>query len=98
MKRNAEYFFFVLLPTAKDIFPVCTADIPVLQIDSDPATINPIGDLCERALTEDSSRAIVLGCAAMAPFATPLSRRLGVPVIDGVVAATVLAEALAVFS
>jgi len=77
---------------------VHACDIPVLQIDSDPATINPIGDLCERALTEDSSRAIVLGCAAMAPFATPLSRRLGVPVIDGVVAATVLAEALVVFS
>ena len=30
----------------------------------------------------------------MAKFAAPLTRRLGVPVIDGVVAATLLAEAL----
>jgi allantoin racemase len=30
----------------------------------------------------------------LAKFAGPLTRRLGVPVIDGVVAATVLAEAL----
>jgi allantoin racemase len=35
-----------------------------------------------------------LGCAAMARFAEPLAIRLGVPVIDGVVAATLLAEAL----
>jgi allantoin racemase len=30
----------------------------------------------------------------MARFACPLTERLGVPVVDGVVAATVLAEAL----
>jgi allantoin racemase len=30
----------------------------------------------------------------MAKFAGPLTRRLGVPVVDGVVAATLLAEAL----
>jgi allantoin racemase len=30
----------------------------------------------------------------MAKFAAPLSQRLGVPVVDGVVAATLLAEAL----
>lgn len=73
---------------------VYACDIPVLTIDSDPSTIGPIGDLCERALAQDGSRAIVLGCAAMAKFAVPLTRRLGVPVIDGVVAATLLAEAL----
>ncbi len=73
---------------------VYASDIPVLQIDSDPTTVDPIGDLCERALTQDGSRAIVLGCAAMAKFAAPLTQRLGVPVIDGVVAATLLAEAL----
>jgi allantoin racemase len=70
-------------------------DIPVLQIDSDPTSIEPIGELCARALQQDRSRSIVLGCAAMARFAEPLTRRLGVPVIDGVVAATLLAEALA---
>jgi allantoin racemase len=73
---------------------VYASDIPVLTIDSDPTTVNPIGELCERALAQDGSHAIVLGCAAMAKFAAPLSQRLGVPVIDGVVAATLLAEAL----
>ncbi|WP_048630814.1 aspartate/glutamate racemase family protein [Mycolicibacterium aurum] len=77
---------------------VYACDIPVLQIDSDPGTIEPIGELCRRALNDDGSRAIVLGCAAMAPFATPLTRLLGVPVIDGVAAATVLAEALQTLS
>ena len=73
---------------------VYACDIPVLAIDSDPDTVGPIGDRCESALAADGSGAIVLGCAAMAKFAGPLTRRLGVPVIDGVVAATVLAEAL----
>jgi allantoin racemase len=74
---------------------VYASDIPVLRIDSDPTTIEPIGDLCAEALKADGSRSIVLGCAAMAQFAEPLRQRLGVPVIDGVVAATLLAEALA---
>ena len=81
--------------TPNQCLGVYACDIPVLQIDSDPASIEPIGDLCACALETDGSRAIVLGCAAMAPFAAPLTRRLGVPVIDGVVAATLLAEALA---
>lgn len=81
--------------TPNQCLGVYACDIPVLQIDSDPASIEPIGDLCASALEQDGSRAIVLGCAAMAPFAAPLTRRLGVPVIDGVVAATLLAEALA---
>lgn len=74
---------------------VYACDIPVLRIAADSATIDPIHASCENALETDKSRSIVLGCAAMARFAAPLSRRLGVPVIDGVVAATVLAEALA---
>ncbi len=80
--------------TPSQCLGVYASDIPVLQIDSDPATIGPIGDLCETALAQDGSRSIVLGCAAMAPYAGRLAARLGVPVIDGVVAATVLAEAL----
>ena len=73
---------------------VHACDIPVLRIDTDPTTIGPIGELCATALDQDRSGSIVLGCAAMARFAEPLSRLLGVPVIDGVVAATLLAEAL----
>lgn len=80
--------------TPNQCLGVYASDIPVLRIDADPTTIEPIGDLCEKALAQDGSRSIVLGCAAMARFAGPLAERLGVPVIDGVVAATVLAEAL----
>jgi allantoin racemase len=80
--------------TPSQCLGVYACDIPVLSIDSDPSTVGPIGDRCEAALNADGSGAIVLGCAAMAKFAGPLSRRLGVPVIDGVVAATLLAEAL----
>jgi Asp/Glu/hydantoin racemase len=69
-------------------------DIPIMQIDSDPTTIEPIGDLCRRTIELDDSCAIVLGCAAPARFATPLTERLGVPVTDGIRAATVLGEAL----
>lgn len=80
--------------TPSQCLGVYACDIPVLRIDSDPTTIEPIGDLCEKALAQDGTGAIVLGCAAMAKFASPLTKRLGVPVVDGVVAATVLAEAL----
>lgn len=80
--------------TPNQCLGVYACDIPVLTIDSDPSTLGPIGALCEQALTQDGTGAIVLGCAAMAKFADPLTRRLGVPVIDGVVAATLLAETL----
>ena len=36
----------------------------------------------------------MLGCAGMADLAADLTRRLGLPVIDGVVAATRMVEAL----
>ena len=80
--------------TPSQCLGVYATDIPVLVLDFDPTTIEPVGDLCEKALAQDGSRAIVLGCAAMAKFAAPLTARLGVPVVDGVVAATLLAEAL----
>lgn len=47
-----------------------------------------------RALHEDGAECVVLGCAGMADLAADLSRRLGLPVIDGVAAATRLVEAL----
>jgi allantoin racemase len=73
---------------------VHACDIPVLRIDSDASTVDPIGDLCAEALEHDGSRSIVLGCAAMGRFAGPLAKRLAVPVIDGVAVATLLAQAL----
>src|SRR5690606_33369167 len=49
---------------------------------------------CRRALAEDGSGAIVLGCAGMADFARALAQELGVPVIDGVAVAVKFVEAL----
>ncbi|MCX8507219.1 MAG: aspartate/glutamate racemase family protein [Alphaproteobacteria bacterium] len=70
-------------------------DLPVLELE------NPASDArgrilaeCQRALAEDNSAAIVLGCAGMADLVAYLSDKLGVPVIDGVTAAVKFAEAL----
>ena len=49
---------------------------------------------CRRALAEDGSGAIVLGCAGMADLTRALSQQLGVPVIDGVAVAVKFVEAL----
>ena len=70
-------------------------DIPVLALD-DPASraAGLLLDECRRALDEDGSDAIVLGCAGMADLAADLTTKLGVPVIDGVGAAVKLCEAL----
>jgi allantoin racemase len=46
------------------------------------------------ALDRDDSDVIVLGCAGMADLCAAASAELGVPVIDGVAAATLLVESL----
>ena len=48
-----------------------------------------------RALAEEAPGAIVLGCAGMADLAAGFEAAHGLPVIDGVAAATVLAQAMA---
>jgi ABC-type hemin transport system ATPase subunit len=45
-------------------------------------------------IVEDGAEAVILGCAGMADLAASLSRRTGVPTIDGVGAAVKLVEAL----
>lgn len=49
---------------------------------------------CRKALSEDGSGAIVLGCAGMADLCQRLQDELGVPVIDGVSVAAITAEGL----
>lgn len=74
---------------------VRATDLPVLALE-DPASdarVRIIAE-CERALEEDGSGAIVLGCAGMADLAAAISAAIGVPVIDGVAAAVKFAEAL----
>jgi allantoin racemase len=74
---------------------VRAAEVPVLALE-DPASDarGRISAEIARALDEDRSEAIVLGCAGMADLAAALAREHGVPVIDGVAAAVKLAESV----
>ncbi|MDO5625123.1 MAG: aspartate/glutamate racemase family protein [Pseudomonadota bacterium] len=69
-------------------------DIPVLALHGD-AVLAQLEQASRAALARDGSSAIVLGCAGMAPLCAELTRRLGVPVIDGVAVAVKFAEGLA---
>ncbi|NLH79789.1 MAG: aspartate/glutamate racemase family protein [Phyllobacteriaceae bacterium] len=75
---------------------VRAAEVPVLALE-DPASdaCARISEEIARALVEDRSEAIVLGCAGMTDLARRLSAIHGVPVVDGVAAAVVFAEGLA---
>ncbi|WP_270887175.1 aspartate/glutamate racemase family protein [Pedococcus sp. 5OH_020] len=74
---------------------VHACDIPVLELEEDRArTYAVILSFAKSALAQDGSDAIVLGCAGMAGLPELLTDELGVPVVDGVAAATVLAEGL----
>jgi allantoin racemase len=74
---------------------VRATDLPVLELERQESNARAIILAeCERALLEDKSEAIVLGCAGMADLARYLEERLQVPVIDGVGAAVKFAEAL----
>lgn len=74
---------------------VRATDIAVLELDNPRSNARSlILAECQRAIDEDKSGAIVLGCAGMADLARFLEDRLQVPVIDGVAAAVKFAEAL----
>lgn len=74
---------------------VRACEIPVLELETDPRALEVITDLCDRALGEDGSDVIVLGCAGMADLCETISRRIGAPVVDGVAAGTAFVQALA---
>ncbi|MDG6101524.1 aspartate/glutamate racemase family protein [Dactylosporangium aurantiacum] len=73
---------------------VHACDIPVLDLDGDPAVTDRVVALARAALARDGSDVVVLGCAGMADLAAEVSRRVGVPVVDGVAAATLLVQSL----
>lgn len=75
---------------------VRAVDMPVLALETSPAeTRTRLLAETQLAICQDGAEAIVLGCAGMADLCDWLSEMAGVPVIDGVTAATRLAEALA---
>jgi len=75
---------------------VRACEVPVLSLDDPTSNASAlISAEIELGKQEDKAEAIVLGCAGMADLAASLSVEFGVPVIDGVAAAVVLAEGLA---
>src|ERR1700704_4167945 len=69
-------------------------EIPVLELDSDPDARKVITEACRDAVEADGSDSVVLGCAGMADMCSDISAELGVPVIDGVTAATLTVRSL----
>ncbi|MXQ63083.1 Asp/Glu racemase [Actinomadura rayongensis] len=70
---------------------VRACDVPVLDVSG---SYDAVLDACAAALAADGSDVLVLGCAGMAELAAAVSAELGVPVVDGVAAATKLVEGL----
>ena len=74
---------------------VRAADVAVLALEAPGSNARALIQAeITRAIEIDKAEAIVLGCAGMADLAAELSRENGLPVIDGVAAATKFAEAL----
>ena len=71
---------------------VHACDIPVLELDTDPAAVKTITEACRTALETDDSDAIVFGCAGMSALCTEIGAELGVPVVDGVQAAVLTVQ------
>ncbi|WP_423908475.1 aspartate/glutamate racemase family protein [Candidatus Spongiihabitans sp.] len=75
---------------------VRAAEIPVLALEQEDsgAAAKKIEQETRRAIAEDRCEAVILGCAGMADLATELTQKCGVPVIDGVVCALKMCEAI----
>lgn len=74
---------------------VRTTGLPVLALESDELnTTELIEQVARKAIQEDGAEVICLGCAGMSGLDKRLEGVLGVPVIDGVVAALKLLEGM----
>ncbi|EOM77556.1 hydantoin racemase [Rhodococcus rhodnii LMG 5362] len=74
---------------------VHACDVPVLALD-DPAAHDAVARLCAQVVAEDEPDALVLGCAGMAGLRARVEEETGVPVVDGVAAATLTVQSLLV--
>jgi len=74
---------------------VRACELPVLELENPHSQARErITAECRRALEQDGSDVIVLGCAGMTDLCTHISDALGVPVVDGVAAGMELAQSL----
>ncbi|WP_280306206.1 aspartate/glutamate racemase family protein [Nocardia neocaledoniensis] len=69
-------------------------ELPVLALDTDPDARKIVTEACRAAVAADGSDAVVLGCAGMAELCAHIRDEIGVPVIDGVAAATLTVRSL----
>ncbi|MFJ2668417.1 aspartate/glutamate racemase family protein [Nocardia fluminea] len=69
-------------------------EIPVLALETDPDARKIVTEACRAAVARDESDAVVLGCAGMADLCAHIRDEIGVPVIDGVAAATLTVQSL----
>lgn len=69
-------------------------EIPVLDLETDPMAMKLVTEACREAVEQDGSDAVVLGCAGMADMCGHISAEIGVPVVDGVTAATLTVQSL----
>ncbi|WP_039797422.1 aspartate/glutamate racemase family protein [Nocardia araoensis] len=69
-------------------------EIPVLALDTDPDARKIVIEACREAVEADGSDVIVLGCAGMADLCAQVRAEVGVPVVDGVAAATLTVQSL----
>ena len=70
------------------------SEIPVLELETDPRARKVVTEACREAVESDGSDAVVLGCAGMAEMCAQISADIGVPVVDGVTAATLTVQSL----
>ena len=74
---------------------VRASGLAVLELEEDPArAVETIVHQAELAVSQDKAEVIVLGCGGMAGLDEQIRARAGVPVVDGVSAAVVIAEGL----
>ncbi len=74
---------------------VHAADVPVLALEEPGgAAQRQVRDVVVRAVAEDRAEAVILGCAGMADLTAWLTKKAGVPVLDGVACAVKQVEAL----
>ena len=74
---------------------VRTTPVYVLDVEKDyDGSMEKLRQECFRARDEDDAEAICLGCAGFAEFADGLEAELGIPVLDGVVCATQMAQSI----
>lgn len=74
---------------------VVAVDVPVAElVGGSTHLLDAFTDAARTAMAEDGAEAVVLGCAGLADLVGPLSRTLGVPVVDGVAAAVGIATGL----